>query len=544
MSRIPPSVSYSFSIRVRDTNRVGMFARILAAIAKVKGDPGAVDLVSANRRYKVRDLTVSARDDNHAQVIINAVKKIRGVTVLQVSDRVFRLHRGGKIRIQNKVPLNNRDTLSMAYTPGVARVCLAIADDKRKAHTFTIKRNSVAVVSDGSAVLGLGNIGPEAAIPVMEGKAMLFKEFADIDAYPICLQTQDPEEIILATRWIAPVFGGINLEDISAPRCFQIEEELKKELNIPVFHDDQHGTAVVVLAAAINALKLVNRTLCNIRIVIAGAGAAGVAVTKILLAAGARNIVCCDRKGIICRRRLPDLDFSKAWLAVNTNPDNLRGQITDAARGAHLFIGLSGPKVFSVHALKTMAKDPIVFAMANPVPEIRPEEAARYSRIIATGRSDYPNQINNVLAFPGIFRGALDTQAREINESMKMAAAEAIASCVTDDELNEEYIIPSVFNKQVVRRVAHAVQEAAYASGAAKRRRSATQEGATAPAALESMGIDEPEPLEGKVIPFEKPAAHAVGKRPRLVRRETASEELARLSATEQPGPRARVPGQ
>ncbi len=541
MSQIPPSISYSFSIRIRDANRVGMFARILAAIAKDKGDPGAVDLVSATRRYKVRDLTVSARDDKHAQVIIDVVKKIKGVTVLQVSDRVFRLHRGGKIRIQNKVPLNNRDTLSMAYTPGVARVCLAIADDKRKAHTFTIKRNSVAVVSDGSAVLGLGNIGPEAAIPVMEGKAMLFKEFADIDAYPICLQTQDPEEIILAVRWIAPVFGGINLEDISAPRCFQIEEELKKELNIPVFHDDQHGTAVVVLAATINALKLVNRNLPDIRIVVAGAGAAGVAVTKILLTAGARNIVCCDRKGIICRKRLPGLDFSKAWLAVNTNPDNLNGQIADAARGAHLFIGLSGPKVFTAQTLKTMAKDPIVFAMANPVPEIRPEQAAPYARIIATGRSDYPNQINNVLAFPGIFRGALDAQAREINEPMKLAAANAIAACVSDDELNEEYIVPSVFDKQVVRRVAHAVQEAAYASGAAKRRRLANQEGATPIPGLQTTGWDEPEPLAGKVIPFGQPAAPPVGKRPRLVRREATSKGNVRLSTTGQPGSRVRV---
>ena len=541
MSQIPPSISYSFSIRIRDANRLGMFAKILAAIAKVRGDPGTVDLVSANRRYKVRDLTVSARDDKHAQVIINAVKEIKGVTVLHVSDRVFRLHRGGKIRIQNKVPLDNRDTLSMAYTPGVARVCLAIADDKRKAHMYTIKRNSVAVVSDGSAVLGLGNIGPEAAIPVMEGKAMLFKEFADIDAFPICLQTQDSEEIIMATRWIAPVFGGINLEDISAPRCFQIEEQLKKELNIPVFHDDQHGTAVVVLAATLNALKLVDRNLSDIRIVIAGAGAAGVAVTKFLQAAGARNIVCCDRKGIICRKRLPDLDFSKAWLATNTNPDNLRGQIADAARGAHLFIGLSGPKAFSVRALKTMAKDPIVFAMANPVPEIRPEEAAAYARIIATGRSDYPNQINNVLAFPGIFRGALDAQAREINEPMKMAAANAIAACVSDDELNEEYIVPSVFDKQVVRRVAHAVQEAAYASGAARRRRLANQEGATPPAVLQTTGIDGPESLAENIIPFGPLAAHPAGKRPRLVRKKTPSEEPVRPPASARLGSRARV---
>ena len=509
MAWIAPSVSYSFSIRVRDVNKVGTFARILAVVAKLKGDPGAVDLVTANRRYKERDLTISARDVAHAQEIISAVSKIDGVTVLQVNDRVFRLHEGGKIRIQNKVPLSSTETLSMAYTPGVARVSLAIAEDKRKADTLTIKHNSVAVVSDGSAVLGLGNIGPEAALPVMEGKAMLFKEFADIDAYPICLATQDPEEIILAVRWIAPGFGGINLEDISAPRCFQVEEELKRELDIPVFHDDQHGTAVVVLAAAINGLKLVNKKLCDIKIAMAGAGVAGVAVTKMLQAAGARHIVCCDRKGIISRKRLPDLDFSKTWLANNTNPDNLSGKITDAARGAHLFIGLSGPGVFPVSALKAMAKDPIVFALANPVPEIMPEEAAPYARIIATGRSDYPNQINNVLGFPGIFRCALDARARSINEPMKLAAAKAIASCVSDNELNEECIIPSVFNKQVVRRVAQAVQEAAYVTGVAKRRRNSTQDSWPTSAPTHSMSVELGERHAGRVIPFGRAATQS-----------------------------------
>jgi malate dehydrogenase (oxaloacetate-decarboxylating) len=318
----------------------------------------------------------------------------------------------------------------------------------------------------------LGDIGPKAAMPVMEGKAMLFKEFADIDAYPICLNTKDPEEIILAVRWMAPGFGGINLEDISAPRCFQIEQELKRELDIPVFHDDQHGTAVVTLAATLNALKIVKRNLRDIKILIVGAGAAGVAVTKMLQAAGARQIVCCDRKGIIGRHRLPNLDFSKTWLANNTNKSDLKGTIIDAARGAHLFIGLSGPGAFPVRALKAMARHPIVFAMANPTPEIMPEEAAPYARIIATGRSDYPNQINNVLGFPGIFRGALDAHATDINEPMKLAAAKAIAACVSDAELSEEYIIPSVFNKHVVRRVAAAVEAAAYATGVAKRRRS------------------------------------------------------------------------
>ena len=446
-----------------------MLAKVLAAIAGQEGDPGAVDVVRADRQFKTRDLTVNARDDAHAGAILAAVKRIKGVAVIHVSDRVFLMHLGGKIRIQNKIPLTTRDTLSMAYTPGVARVCMAIADDKSKVNTLTIKHNSVAVVSDGTAVLGLGDIGPEAAMPVMEGKAMLFKEFADIDAYPICLKTKVVDEIVHTVKLISTGFGGINLEDISAPRCFEVEDRLKRELDIPVFHDDQHGTAVVVLAAAINALKIVNKKLSDIKILIAGAGAAGVAVTKILQSAGARDIACCDRKGILCKKRLPDLDCSKTWLAEHTNPRNLSGTIVDAAAGAHLFIGLSGPGVFPVRALKKMAKDRIVFAMANPVPEIMPEEAEPYARIIATGRSDYPNQINNVLAFPGIFRGALDARARDINERMKLAAAKAIAGCITDDELSEEYIVPSVFNKDVAKRVARAVSAAARESGVAQR---------------------------------------------------------------------------
>jgi malate dehydrogenase (oxaloacetate-decarboxylating) len=359
----------------------------------------------------------------------------------------------------------------MAYTPGVARVCLAIAEDKQKAGTLTIKHNSVAVVTDGTAVLGLGNIGPEAALPVMEGKAMLFKEFGDIDAYPICLQTQDVDEIVSAVKWISTGFGGINLEDISAPRCFEVERRLKTELDIPVFHDDQHGTAVVVLAATLNALKIVKKKLKDVRIFVLGAGAAGVAVTKILLAAGARDIICGDRQGIICRKRLPDLNPSKTWLAEHTNPRNVSGQIADGLTGAHMFIGVSGPGLFPMRALKRMAKDRILFALANPTPEIMPEAAERHARIIATGRSDYSNQINNVLAFPGIFRGALDARASDINEPMKLAAATAIAGCISADELGEEYIVPSIFNKQVTRRVAHAVEAAAYDTGVAKRRR-------------------------------------------------------------------------
>jgi malate dehydrogenase (oxaloacetate-decarboxylating) len=347
-----------------------------------------------------------------------------------------------------------------------------IAADKHKVNALTIKHNSVAVVSDGSAVLGLGNIGPEAAMPVMEGKAMLFKEFADNDAYPICLQTQDPDEIVLAVRWIATGFGGINLEDISAPRCFDIEARLKRELDIPVFHDDQHGTAIVVLAATLNALKIVKKKLSRIRIVIVGAGAAGVACTKILQAAGARNIIVCDRKGIISKKRLPKLDPSKTWLAENTNSGHQSGDIGDALVGANLFIGVSGPGIVSARDIKRMAKDAIVYALANPTPEIMPEEAEPYARIIATGRSDYANQINNVLAFPGIFRGALDSRAKDINEPMKVAAAKAIAESIDSDELSEEYIVPSIFNKQVTRRVARAVEAAAHDSGVARRKHS------------------------------------------------------------------------
>jgi malate dehydrogenase (oxaloacetate-decarboxylating) len=471
MSEIQPSVSYSFTMRLYIENQPGMLAKVMNAIADHKGDPGAVDVVKVDGKYKVRDLTVSARDEKHSKEIVSAVKKIEGIKVRNVSDRVFLMHLGGKISIENKVPVNTRDALSMAYTPGVGRVCQAIAEDKEKAHTLTIKQNSVAVVSDGSAVLGLGNIGPEAAMPVMEGKAMLFKEFADVDAYPICLDTQDTEEIIQAVKWISPGFGGINLEDISAPRCFEIERRLKEALDIPVFHDDQHGTAVVTHAATINALKVVGKKLEDIRVVIVGAGAAGVAIIRILLEAGVKEILCCDRKGIISRDRLPELDESKAWIANHTNTDNLAGDVVKAAAGSDILIGVSGPGIIPKEAVEKMAKDPIVFALANPVPEIMPEEISSIARIIATGRSDYPNQINNVLAFPGLFRGALDARSSDINEEMKLAAARAIAECIDEMDVSEEYIIPSVFNKQVVRRVSKAVKEAAFESGSAKRPR-------------------------------------------------------------------------
>jgi malate dehydrogenase (oxaloacetate-decarboxylating) len=457
-------------MRLKYPNRIGMFARIAGAICKHGGDLGAVDIVAPDAKCMTRDITVRARDQAHEEELISAVRQLPQLEVVHVSDRVFLLHLGGKLAIKNKVPVTNRDTLSMAYTPGVARVCEAIAAEHRKAWQLTIKGNSVAVVSDGTAVLGLGDIGPEAAMPVMEGKAMLFKEFANIDAYPICLRTKDPDEIVNTVKNLSVGFGGINLEDISAPRCFEVERKLQEQVNIPVFHDDQHGTAVVVFAALINALRLTKQKLARLKIVIAGAGAAGVAITQILRRGGARDIVVCDRAGVIHEGRLPALNESKAWLAKCTNPRKLKGRLEDALAGANVFIGVSGPGLLRENDLKRMARKSIVFAMANPTPEIMPEEAARVAFIVATGRSDYPNQINNVLAFPGIFRGALDVRARRITEEMKHAAAEAIASCIAPAELSPEYIVPSVFNQEVVRRVAQAVKQAAIKAGVARKK--------------------------------------------------------------------------
>ncbi len=466
----PPSISHTFTMRLAYPNRIGMFARVIGVIGQHGGDLGAVDIVSPDTKLMTRDITVRARNGAHQEELVSAVRHLPQVKVINVSDRVFLLHLGGKLAIQNKVPLTTRDSLSMAYTPGVARVCEAIAADHRKAWQLTVKSNAVAVVSDGTAVLGLGDIGPAAAMPVMEGKAMLFKEFGGIDAYPICLSTKEPEEIIQAVKSISVGFGGINLEDISAPRCFEIEQRLQEQLDIPVFHDDQHGTAVVVLAALLNALRLTRQKLERLRIVLSGAGAAGVAVTRILLRGGARDIVVCDREGVLHKGRLPNLNQSKTWLAHNTNPHNVGGCIKDALRGANVFIGVSGPGTVEAKDLKRMARRPIVFALANPTPEIMPEEAARVAYIVATGRSDYPNQINNVLAFPGIFRGALDVRARQITETMKQAAAQAIAGCIAPAELSPEYIVPSVFNREVVRRVAEAVRRAAIRAGVARKK--------------------------------------------------------------------------
>jgi malate dehydrogenase (oxaloacetate-decarboxylating) len=466
-----PSASYSLTMRVKYENRPGALGEVTTAIGRAGGDIGAIDIVSIGRDVMIRDITVNAHSVEHEEQIVKAVEAIDGVEVVNVSDRTFLMHLGGKIEVASKIPLKTRNDLSMAYTPGVARICEAIHQDPEKAYTLTIKRNTVAVVTDGTAVLGLGDIGPAAAMPVMEGKAMLFKEFAGVDAFPICLSTKDPDEIVRTVKNIATAFGGINLEDISAPRCFQIEDRLKEELEIPVFHDDQHGTAVVVLAALINALKLVGKKIDEIKVVVNGVGAAGVACTKIIMAAGARNIIGCDQTGALYRGRTENMNWSKDWYARNTNPNNEQGTIHDVIRGADVFLGLSVPNVLSVEDLKRMAAQPIIFAMANPTPEIMPEDAAPYVAVMATGRSDYPNQINNVLCFPGIFKGALSCRATRINEEMKLAAAHAIASIITPEELHPDYIIPSVFDKRVAERVAREVEEAAYRTGVARRER-------------------------------------------------------------------------
>ncbi len=471
-----PNASYSLTLRVRIHNKPGMLGRITTAIGIAGGDIEGIDIVSVGKDFLIRDITVNASSEHHDQTIIDAVTAIDGVDVVNVSDRTFLMHLGGKIEIASKMQLKTRSDLSMAYTPGVARVCQAIATDPEKVFNLTIKKNTVAVVTDGTAVLGLGDIGPAAAMPVMEGKCQLFKEFGGVDAFPICLDTKDPHEIVQTIKRIAVGFGGINLEDISAPRCFEIEDRLKEELDIPVFHDDQHGTAVVVLAALLNALKIVNKNIEDIKVVVNGVGAAGVACSKIVMAAGVKNIVGCDQTGAIYEGRTEHMNWVKDWYGRNTNPDRESGSIHDVIKGADVFFGLSAPGVIDENDIKNMAKDPIIFAMANPVPEIMPEDAMGLVAVMATGRSDYPNQINNVLCFPGIFRGALNCRASRINEAMKLAAAEAIAEIIGPDELHPDYIIPSVFDRRVGEAVAARVEEAAYESGVARRIRSADTE--------------------------------------------------------------------
>ncbi|HEY3065669.1 MAG TPA: malic enzyme-like NAD(P)-binding protein [Methylomirabilota bacterium] len=465
-----PSASYSLTVRLEIQNRPGMLGKVTSAIGKAGGDIGAIDLVEVRKSTIVRDVTFKASDERHGTKVVDAIRAIEGVTVGNVSDRTFLMHLGGKIEVRGKLPVKTRDDLAMAYTPGVARVCMAIHQDPEKAYSLTIKQNTVAVVTDGSAVLGLGDIGPNGAQPVMEGKALIFKEFAGVDAFPICLATKDVDEIVTIVKAIAPVFGGINLEDISAPRCFDIEERLQRDLDIPVFHDDQHGTAVVVLAALLNALKIVKKKISDTRIVFTGAGASGIATSKLLMKAGAKHIIGCDRAGTIYKGRTENMNSMKQWFADHTNARRIRGSAGDALEGADVFIGLSGPGVVSLKDIKAMNRDPIVFAMANPVPEIQPEEAGPLVRVMATGRSDYANQINNSCCFPGFFRGMLDVRARRVNDEMKLAAAHALAGLVTKAELSEEYITPSMFDRRVVEAVATAVAEAATKTGVARRR--------------------------------------------------------------------------
>jgi malate dehydrogenase (oxaloacetate-decarboxylating) len=474
MATPPAQAQFSVTVRVELAARQEPIGKVTAKIAEIGGVIQGVDLVpgAGSEGKRVREFTVDARDRAHWEEIMRAIGSTPGARVLDYVDRTLAMHRGGKIEQHNRFPLKTRDDLSMAYTPGVARVCNEIAADRSKAFEFTIKRNTVAVVSDGSAVLGLGDIGPEAAMPVMEGKAMLFKEFAEVDAFPVCLDTHDTDAIVEAVRLMAPTFGGINLEDISAPRCFEIEDRLQQLLDIPVFHDDQHGTAVVTMAALFNALKIVGKPLEKLRVLVLGLGAAGVAVTKMMLASGITDVIGCDRNGALSPEREDYVAGSmteiKRWYAEHTNPRRVGGTPAEAIEGCDLFVGVSGPGLITADDLARMADDAIVFAMANPIPEVMPEEAAPHVRIMATGRSDYPNQINNVLCFPGIFRGALDAGAPRITEEMKLAAAKGIAEVVADEDLSEDYIIPSVFDRDVAPAVAAAVKDQAREAGLAR----------------------------------------------------------------------------
>lgn len=462
MVELTPNSSFSLTLRLQIPNRVGMLASVTQAIASCGGTFGQIDLIERTRQIAIRDITVDAASTEHAEMIVQAVKALSDIKVIDVYDRTFNLHRGGKISINCRIGLKSQEDLAMAYTPGVGRICKAIASDPEQVYNLTIKQNTVAIVTDGSAVLGLGNLGPAAALPVMEGKAMLFKEFAGIDAFPICIASQDTQTIVETVKQIATVFGGVNLEDIAAPRCFEIEKQLRQQLDIPVFHDDQHGTAIVTLAALINSLKLVNKSMAEVRIVINGAGAAGVAIARLLRKAGAEHILMCDSKGILSNQRT-DLNEEKREFAVSQ-----LGTLAGALVGADVFVGVSAPGVLTREMVLSMAKDPIVFAMANPIPEIQPELVTKDVAVMATGRSDYPNQINNVLAFPGVFRGALDCRASTITMTMYLEAAEAIASLVKPSDLNREHIVPSVFDERVVTVVAGAVQRAARHEGIAQ----------------------------------------------------------------------------
>jgi malate dehydrogenase (oxaloacetate-decarboxylating) len=457
---LPTSASYAITVRVYAEPSSVVVGRLATAVGAAGGLVTALDVTESRVDRITIDLTCSALNGEHAGRLVEALRAVEGVTVHRVSDRTFLLHLGGKISVQPKVPLKTRDDLSMAYTPGVGRVSLALAEHPEDVGKLTIKGNSVAVVTDGSAVLGLGNLGPGAALPVMEGKAALFKRFADIDAWPICLATQDTDEIVAVVRAISPGFGGINLEDISAPRCFDIERRLRAELDIPVFHDDQHGTAIVVLAALTNALRCVHKQLADARIAVAGGGAAGTAIVTLLLAAGARRVLVWDREGILTPMD-PRLTPAKRELAALTNSAGVSGDLHDAVRAADVFIGVSAPNVLAPEWIADMAADPVVFALANPDPEVDVDAAQNYAAIVATGRSDYPNQINNVLAFPGVFRGLLDARAHDVSTAMLLSAAAALAQCVSDEQLHTSYIVPSFFDPAVPQAVAAAVRKAA-----------------------------------------------------------------------------------
>jgi malate dehydrogenase (oxaloacetate-decarboxylating) len=455
-----PGPGYAITIRVETPPSAQAAGDLTTAVGRVGGVITAFDVVESHADRVVIDITCNAMSAEHSQEITDAVGELPGVKVRKVSDRTFLIHLGGKIEVNSKVQLRNRDDLSRAYTPGVARVCMAIAENPEDARRLTIKRNTVAVITDGSAVLGLGNIGPAAALPVMEGKAALFKRFADVDAWPVCLDTQDTEEIIRICEALAPVYGGINLEDIAAPRCFEIEARLREKLDIPVFHDDQHGTAIVVVGALRNALRVVDKPIEKCKIVVSGVGAAGSAIIRLLLKKGATDVVALDIEGAVHSGR-SDLDENLEWIAEHTNSENFSGTLHEALVGADVFVGVSAPNLFGAEQVETMANDAIVFALANPDPEVDPLEAQKHAAIVATGRSDFPNQINNVLAFPGMFRGLLDAQAHTITDEMLVAAANAIADVVDGDRLNASYIIPSVFDHTVAGAVAEAVRKAA-----------------------------------------------------------------------------------
>ncbi|MGX1750127.1 malic enzyme-like NAD(P)-binding protein [Glutamicibacter protophormiae] len=455
-----PSPGYSLTLRVETPASITATSELAAAVGSAGAHITALDVTESHHTHMVVDVSCNTMDVAHGEQVRDALNELDGVNVRNVSDRTFLMHLGGKLEVVPKVALRNRDDLSRAYTPGVARVCMAIAENPADARNLTVKRNTIAVVTDGSAVLGLGNIGPAAALPVMEGKAALFKQFADVDAWPVCLDTQDTDEIVMIVKALAPVYGGVNLEDIAAPRCFEIEARLREELDIPVFHDDQHGTAIVTLAALANALKVVEKKIEDVRIVVSGVGAAGNAIIQLLAARGAKNIIACGRSGAITRDE-QYADEHRVWLAQNTNPENFSGSLKEAVVNADVFIGVSAPNVLDEADIAAMNERAIVFAMANPDPEVDPEVAGRHAAVVATGRSDFPNQINNVLAFPGFFRGLLDAGVADITDEMLLAAADAISARVSDDELNPGFIIPSVFDPQVATDVAVAVELAA-----------------------------------------------------------------------------------